>query len=491
MTRTGIALAMLAALWLVAVHAASFGTVDTTLRLRMTHAWWTGGSEVLVPQGKPATRGTIEYGVRGRDGRRFIAYDPGQSLLMLPADWAATKLVRWVPAGAREEFVNWFTFVPLNVLLVLSCFWLLRLFGFEERLAGAACLVWLLATTVLPYAQVAFQNNQILLCVIASHACVLEWVKTRRCGFIVVSGAVAAFSVLIRLTAVIHVATLGAFLLICLALVEPQRGEKLKVIACWLVALVPVLFAGRIFDELRYGSFFTTGQMRWVEQINTDPLFAGLPPMASGFPFTHPGYVGVLGVMFSPAKSLFLYDPLLAPCLVIGVLALRAMTPYVRWYTLLAAANLVVHLWLTSRLDFWHGDWAWAARYHITSVAADPARSSASSPHVGRRSARTVGTCGPRRRGFLRSGSRSVDAGGCRDCLRDPGTARLLQRRLGFAARLSAGSSRDRPVLSGNAGAAASMPERACLIGTGRGAARLWGCHPRSAPRECAGPAPV
>jgi hypothetical protein len=32
------------------------------------------------------------------------------------------------------------------------------------------------------------------------------------------------------------------------------------------------------------------------------------------------------------------------------------------------ALNLVLHIALTSELDFWHGDWSWAARYHLTSV---------------------------------------------------------------------------------------------------------------------------
>jgi hypothetical protein len=130
---------------------------------------------------------------------------------------------------------------------------------------------------------------------------------------------------------------------------------------------LPLAILGRVFDQLRYGGLLTTGQSLWIRMRNVDPLFAGLPQAADS-PFTNPASEGILGVLFSPAKSIFLYDPLLLPCLLCAALIWKHLTPVVRWYILLAALNLIFHIGLTSRMAFWHGDGAWAARYHVTSV---------------------------------------------------------------------------------------------------------------------------
>src|SRR5262245_49749033 len=88
-------LTIVSLLWLIATCSGALGTADTDLRLRMAHAWWSGEPEVdphLLP---PRSREDIEFGVIGRSGQRVIFYDPGQSVLMLPADWLAAKLNRW------------------------------------------------------------------------------------------------------------------------------------------------------------------------------------------------------------------------------------------------------------------------------------------------------------------------------------------------------------------------------------------------------------
>jgi hypothetical protein len=126
--------------------------------------------------------------------------------------------------------------------------------------------------------------------------------------------------------------------------------------------------AGRLFDYLRYGSILATGQSAWLANINHDPLYEGLPLMPPGYPFTIPASEGILGVLFSPAKSLFIYDPLLLPCLIVGAIAWKYLNPYVRWLSVVALINLVLHIILMSKLYFWHADMSWAARYHVSSV---------------------------------------------------------------------------------------------------------------------------
>jgi len=359
-------------LWLIVINTGEFGTDDTDLRLRMAHAWWSGASEVSPNVMPPISREDTNQGVPGAHGKRYIAYDPGQALLMLPGDWLASKMDHRLEGaerkGFRTPFVNWIVFVPLNLALVLSGFALMRLFGFGEALAAVSSLAWLLGTTVLPYAQTAFQNNQVLLFVLLAHAAILAWLKKPRLLFAALSGAACGAALLMRTTSVIHLFTTGLFLLVCLFIARSGWRESSRVLGYWLLGLAPFVVFGRIFDYLRYGSLWTTGQSQWIRQIGSDPRFAGLPQLAPHFPFTNEAHVGVLGVLFSSAKSIFIYDPLLLPCLIVGFAAWRQLTPQLRCYAALAVLNLVLHIALTSRLDFWHGDWAWAARYHLTSV---------------------------------------------------------------------------------------------------------------------------
>jgi hypothetical protein len=372
MKGTAVKLGLLAALWLIATNLGAVGTIDTDLRLRMAHAWWSGEPEVSPDLPPAHSREQIEYGIVGANGKRIIFYDPGQPLIMLPGDWLATMLAPHLkgvaPTDLRRAVVAWTLFLPLNIAAVLAAFWLLLRFGVEERLAGLSSLLWLAGTTVLPYAQVAFQNNQVLLCALVAHAAILEWARNDRKLTLLISGVATGFALLLRVSSAIHVLTIGLFLLVVVCATTRSNGQRAKALMYWMMGFFPLAIGERIFDYERYGGVLMTGQTSWARQINTDAVFAGLPQLPQNFPFTNSPLDGIWGVLFSPAKSIFLYDPLLLPCLVALVLAWQHLHRFVRWYVVLVGLNLVLHVGLSSRLNFWHGDWAWGARYHITSI---------------------------------------------------------------------------------------------------------------------------
>jgi len=104
MSKTTLKLGVLATLWLIAVNIGSFGTDDTDLRLRMGHAWWSGASEVSSRLPQPISREDALRGVRGAGGKRYVFYDPGQSILMMPGDWLASKMDHWVSGADGKDF---------------------------------------------------------------------------------------------------------------------------------------------------------------------------------------------------------------------------------------------------------------------------------------------------------------------------------------------------------------------------------------------------
>ena len=89
---------LIAFLWLLLTNAGDLGVLDTQLRLQIANAWWTGKEEVqITPNMNRKIRGDIRFGVIGANEKRYIAYEQGQSLLMLPGDWIGTQLSKVFP----------------------------------------------------------------------------------------------------------------------------------------------------------------------------------------------------------------------------------------------------------------------------------------------------------------------------------------------------------------------------------------------------------
>jgi hypothetical protein len=364
--------ALIALLWIAVTSSVITLGGDTEQRLNMAHAWWTGTEESSLPPSYKPEKPGFYWQVFGVGGKRYVLYDPGQSMLMIPGDWLGTQLHQSFPeVGARDLrrlAVTFLIFLPLNIAVVLSGFWLLRLFNFEEKIAGLTSIIWLIGTTVLPYAQIPFQNNQILLFVTLGYASALACVLRGQPRLALLSGLATGAALLIRITTTIHALTIALFLVGCIAYSSRDKLKILKILGLWIVGFIPLALLGRIFDYIRYGSFWTTGYTVWVQQMKAHPFWSWLPKLPENYPFTQEPYVGIWGVLFSPAKSIFIYDPLLLPCLVLGIVFWKRLSPYIQWYLITGFLNLSLHIALTSRTDFWHGDSAWGARYQVTSV---------------------------------------------------------------------------------------------------------------------------
>ncbi|MGK7938881.1 MAG: hypothetical protein AB4062_01715 [Crocosphaera sp.] len=364
---------LIAFLWLLLTNAGTLGVLDTELRLQMANAWWTGKEEVqIAPNMNKKVRGDIRFGIMGVNDKRYIAYEQGQSLLMLPGDWLGTQLSKVFPILEEKEWreltVSFLIFIPINIAVVVSGYWLLNLFEFPDKVAAISSLLLLLATTVLHHAQVHQQNNQILVLLIVGYAGVLGFIKTKKYPLLFWSGLALGGTILIRITCILHVFTVGCFLLGGLLYQTKNIRKIIKDIGVWFLGLVPFTLIGRLFDIMRYGSFFASGKRVEKLQLATDPMWEGLPQLPPNYPLVNSPHVGIIGPFISPAKSIFLYDPLLFPCLVVGIAYWRRFNPYLQWYLITIGLNFSLHLVAYSRFFFWHGDNAWAARYHVTSI---------------------------------------------------------------------------------------------------------------------------
>jgi hypothetical protein len=159
----------------------------------------------------------------------------------------------------------------------------------------------------------------------------------------------------------------GLFILLAL-LFEGVRGRALWVrCRAYLTVAVPIyLFFGfldRLYQFYRFGSFFNTYiGIAAQESRQRDP---SLP---LNFPFTTPFHEGFLGALFSPAKSVFLFDPLLLLAVLLAAVAWRRFAPPVKAYTLAAWILLLTYMAFYARYFWWAGDFSWGDRY-VSSVA--------------------------------------------------------------------------------------------------------------------------
>ena len=360
-------LCLAAGLLAFVVQSGELGTSDTTHRLQTTHWLWTSEPQVF-PNEYP------EFGLHGRGGQLYSWYGIGQSLLMLPADLVGTWISHWpVFSGygddpaVRSIVASYSTNILVNVLTALLAFRLLRQFRFSVRESVLGVLALLFCTTHLHYTQNMMENNYIMLLTLAGFSFQYEWLQKGSNRALLIGSAALGLNLLTRLTTGLDLIAGGVFLLLVLWF-EPVRGRELWrrfVAYCKIAAPVYALFLliDRLYQFYRFGSFTNTYVSLFAKEARLVD-----PTLPANFPWTTPFYEGVLGPLFKPEKSIFLFDPLLVLAIVLLVLLWKRLPPDLRAYAVASLFLLLAYISFYARYTFWAGDFAWGDRYVSTSV---------------------------------------------------------------------------------------------------------------------------
>jgi hypothetical protein len=360
-------LCLTAGLLAFVVQSGELGTSDTAHRLQTTHWLWTSEPQVL-PNEYP------DFGLHGRGGRLYSWYGIGQSLLMLPADLLGTWMEQWPifsdygdDPAVRSIVVSYITSIVVNILTALVAFRLLRQlrFGMKESVAGVLALMF--CTTHLHYTQNMMENNYIMLLTLAGFSFQYEWLRADSRRALFIGSCALGLNLLTRLTTGLDLIAGGIFVVLALWF-EGARGRGLwrRLIAYSKVAApVYIFFFGvdRAYQFYRFGSFTNT----YVA------IFAGEyrqrdPSLPANFPWSTPFHVGILGALFQPEKSIFLFDPLLVLAIVLLAWLWKRLTPEVRAYGVTSVLLLLAYICFYARYTYWSGDFAWGDRYVSTAV---------------------------------------------------------------------------------------------------------------------------
>jgi hypothetical protein len=361
-------LAAIAFLSALLIQSGELGTSDTNHRLQTAHSFWTGEPAVF-PGEYP------EFGLIGRGGRLYSWYGMGQSLLMLPADVVGTFLARLpifdaydgTDPGIREIFVSLATNSILAVLTMLVCLQMLLRLDFSPRQAAAGALAFFFATTHLHYTQNMTENNLIALMTLTGFCFQFRWLRTGSRWSLLLGCAALGLNLLTRLTTALDlVACAGFLLLVCWlegdsAVVLMRRGLAYAKTALWVYAVF--LLVDRLYQYHRFGSFLNTYMTVFGQQYRRAD-----PTLPAAFPFDGRFADGFLGPLFSPEKSIFLFDPLLLLSLIAAVCLWKRLTATVKAFFIASWLLLLGYICFYARYRWWGGDFAWGDRYISTAV---------------------------------------------------------------------------------------------------------------------------
>jgi hypothetical protein len=211
------------------------------------------------------------------------------------------------------------------------------------------------------------ENNYIFLLTLTGFSFQYEWLRTGRRRALLIGSAALGLNLLTRLTTGMDILAASIFILLVLWL-EGSRGSTLwNCCRTYIATAVPVyLFFGlldRLYQFYRFGSFTNTYMTVLGQEFRQRD-----PSLPASYPFDGIFRVGFFGALFTPEKSIFLFDPLLVLILLLAVLAWKRFTPVVRAYIIATLVLLLAYISFYARFRFWPGDFAWGDRYVSSSV---------------------------------------------------------------------------------------------------------------------------
>ena len=360
-------LCLTAGLLAFVVQSGELGTADTMHRLQTTHWLWISQPQVF-PNEYP------EFGLPGRGGQIFSWYGIGQSLLMLPADLVGTWIAHWLvfssyqdDPAVRSIVVSYTTNILVNVLTALTALRLLRQLTFGVKEAVAGVLAMMFCTTHLHYTQNMQENNYIMLLTLVGFSYQYEWLRTGSSRALWIGSGALGLNLLTRVTTALDLIAAGIFVVAALWF-ERARGRELwgRALAYFKVAVPIYVFFGiveRAYSFYRFGS--------WTQTYI--PIFARVsreqdPSLPPNFPWSTPFHEGVMGALFKPEKSIFLFDPLLVLTLLLIALLWKRLGTEVRAYIIASLLLLIGYICFYARYTYWAGDFSWGDRYVSSAV---------------------------------------------------------------------------------------------------------------------------
>jgi hypothetical protein len=300
----------------------------------------------------------LQQGDFGLDGDLYCHKGLPTSLLTIPLVWVGMVVPSWGVVQTGMLF-NVIVTAVTGVLIFLY----VRRLGYSPRTSVIGSLVFGLGTMAWPYAKYFFSEPLSALSLVAAAHFLLHLAPAERMRsnvkLTLLSGFFLGLAIAARFANVVLVplflGALVAYLLRAEGLTEgsnvrANRSHVLSMTWAQVVAfaLPLVLWALLVaaYNYLRFGNPLTTGYLSLEESFST------------------PWATGILGLLISPGRSIFLYSPILLAlipswprlfrrhrleAIFLGLISLSYLLVYAKWF-------------------MWHGGFAWGPRFLVPTL---------------------------------------------------------------------------------------------------------------------------
>lgn len=327
-----------------------------------TQTRWNVARRILDTGWVDVEPGMAALWTEGIDGRKYTVWSLGQSILFLPfvlAGRALAALPLALPGDADQygQFLACVLLFPaIGALGPLLVFLIAQQAGFSLRAARRGAVTLGVATMHWQHSVNSVDETQAALCILlAFWAVQREWADDAL-RWPLLAWLATGLGLWFRLPSVLLTGvTLGIGFGFKLASVQ-AAGGRWAVLRRWvlsgLVAGGPLFAAFGWLNAVRFGSPLETG----YAAVMRERLGLGL--------FETPFWFGLAGMLFSPGKGLFVFNPILLAALP-GIAGLWGRQ---RRLAVLVAAVLLVSLSFHARHTTWAGDLTWGTRYLVSQL---------------------------------------------------------------------------------------------------------------------------
>ena len=333
--------------------SAGFDTSEGTYDYRIAHLILTQGALGFAT---PA-EGMFEDGgctYLAPNGRTYAYHEFGNALLLLPAAGVNIVLEKALTNHfdqRRIGFVTGFTACLMPVIycaLTIALFYAMLRICFYKSIATALAASMALAfcTFVWTYSRNLYDGVLCMCILTGATLTLLQFRRTMKLRFFLIAIALSGLGVITRLTMVL---VLPAFLVYLTMVLWNDRKRLIRLVLMGIAVLIPFAAWQTYYNHLRTGHWLIA------------PVMSDQYASTSGL--TGDPVSGMIGLLFMPGKSIFLFIPL---ALLSIVCFRRFMASYPIEATLVALLSgmwLLIHAKLATD---WYGAWGWGPRHFIT-----------------------------------------------------------------------------------------------------------------------------
>jgi hypothetical protein len=282
----------------------------------------------------------------GRDGKYYAITGIGHSLLVVPllalGQWVA-KATSFIHPLWLMQFTMAMVFNPLvTALNGVLVYLVARRLLFSQKTGILLAVLYGLATMAWVYSKSSFSDPLVSLLLFYAFYSLLIFKDTTSSRWLWLGGGAVGYAILTKTYAILVVPIFAIYLLYSIKK-EPKRFVFWQLMAF----LIPVgigLVGVVAFNWYRFGVLLDTSYR--------------------GEGWSTPFLTGLYGLLASPGKSYFLYNPVMFAALI-------GFFPFYRHYKpefWLIVAVALVHLILLAHYDHWHGGGCWGPRLllHLT-----------------------------------------------------------------------------------------------------------------------------